>query len=507
MREGLKWSDGVPYTADDIVFWWNDIVRWKGWPTPPPAEMKSVTKVDDYTVRFDFEKPFPNFMYATRGFAGGERGGDGINGTHERSPAHYMKKFHPDYTPMPGMSPQAQMQRLADKNKAARIPYMEDPKKPVIWPWMPVEYREAQYLRMERNPYFWTVDREGNQLPYIDTVESELIYDSDKELIKLKLISGEAHFEQRSMRSTDVPLLAQSPHLDMTKTIATYGAEQGIYVNYNHPDPVKRELYRNPNFRRALSIAIDRKLINETAHMGQGRPGMGMSPPGAYDEKVDGRWTFFDTKKANAMLDECGLSKKDNEGYRLLPNGARFDFTLLFVPNWAEGATETAEIATQNWREVGIRANAHAGTEVSIALRRQNEDFDANERCVFGGLMILDWFPRQDHYAMSQWEWWNSRSTPKPKGVEPTGPMRRLFEIKDEIDAKNTGDNPQVIEKLMQELREIYADQMFGFGIVQDVRHPVPVAKKLRNVWGRKVPLILHFGEEEINFRAWYFAN
>ena len=70
--------------------------------------MKSVTKVDDYTVRFDFEKPFPNFMYATRGFAGGERGGDGINGTHERSPAHYMKKFHPDYAPMPGMSPQAQ---------------------------------------------------------------------------------------------------------------------------------------------------------------------------------------------------------------------------------------------------------------------------------------------------------------------------------------------------------------------------------------------------------------
>jgi peptide/nickel transport system substrate-binding protein len=509
LRKGMKWSDGYPFTTDDIMFWWNDIINWKGHAAPVLTGIKSITQIDEVTVRLDFEDPYPNFLFDTRGFAGGERGWGGINGTHLRVPAHYMKKLHPDYTPTPGMSAEEQMNRLIDSNKSPNVPYMEDTDKPVIWAWKPVEFREGQFLRMERNAYFWTVDREGNQLPYIDYVESEMIYDSDKELIKLKLLSGEAHVEFRSMRSPDVPLLAESPRLDIVKVLPPFGAPQGIYVNYNNPDPVKREVFRNPDFRRALSIAIDRQLINETAHLNQGRPGMGISAPGVFDPDIDGRWTFYDPDKANAMLDDVGLDKRDREGYRLLPNGERFDFTLLFTPDWGEGATETAEIATQNWREVGIRANAHAGTETAITARLETEDWDSNVRCVWGGLMILDWFPALLRWAVSQRTWWDTKDQANPRGVEPEpgSYVRRLLEIKDEIDAKNTGQNPEEIEVLMAELREIYADQMFGFGIVQDVKHPVPVNKNLKNVWGRKSPLILHFGEEEIWFRGWYLEE
>ena len=504
LREGHKWSDGQPFTTADIMFWWNDIINWEGHVAPILTGIAEIIAIDDYTVRFEFGRSYPNFLFDTRGFAGGERGWDGINGTHLRSPAHHMKQYHPDYTPIDGMSAEEQFNRMVDSQKSPNVPYMEDTDKPVLWAWQPVEFRAGQFLRMERNAYFHVVDREGSQLPYIDYVESELIYDSDKELIKLKLLSGEAHMEVRSMRSPDVPLLAESPRLDVVRTSTPFGAPQGMYVNYNNPEPVKREVLRNADFRRAISIAIDRQLINETAHLNQGTPGMGISQPGVFDPDIDGRWTFFDQDRANEMLDSVGLDKRDRDGFRLLPNGERFDFTLLFVPDWGEGATETAEIAVQNWREVGIRANAFSGTETAIQSRRESEDWDAAIRTVFGGLMILDWNPTLEFWAISQRNWWDTKDTANPQGIEPDGYVRRLLELKDEVDANNTGANPEEIAPLMQELREIYADQMFGFGIVQDVRHPVPVSKQLRNVWGRKSPLVLHFGEEEIWFRGWY---
>src|SRR6267378_2054558 len=175
LRRGMKWSDGKPFTADDFVFWFEDIYRNKDLVPTPSAAMAIngkqgvIEKVDTYTVRFKFPEPYymlPDVLAGSTDLAGQAwRGAFGLGGY---APAHYLKQFHPKY------AGQAEVEKKAKDAKFDswvrmffnRSDWSLNPALPVITPWKTVTPINTPTWTLERNPYSVFVDPAGNQLPY-----------------------------------------------------------------------------------------------------------------------------------------------------------------------------------------------------------------------------------------------------------------------------------------------------------------------------------------------------
>ena len=173
LRRGVKWSDGHPFTVDDLIFWYEDVLQNEEITPVVPRDFKrggqvmGLQKVDDYTVRFTFLEP--NGLFIVKLASG--RGYEML-----RYPAHYMKQFHPQY---------ASLEKLEAMSEAAGFDLwrqlfadMHDwrnPDIPRLWPWIVVAPPPARPAVLERNPYYWKVDPAGNQLPYIDRMTFEIL--------------------------------------------------------------------------------------------------------------------------------------------------------------------------------------------------------------------------------------------------------------------------------------------------------------------------------------------
>jgi peptide/nickel transport system substrate-binding protein len=510
LRPGMKWSDGAPFTAHDIVFWYDEIIRSDVREAPlgvggMNSVADTITAVDDFTLHFDFAQPSPLFLFGSRGFGGGEPS------TWERSAAHYMKQFHPKFNPESGVDAQEQFQSMFDAMRQPR--YIEDPNRPVLWGWKPLEYKEGQLARLERNPYFWAVDKMGRQLPYIDYVENFLLGDADAEVIKLKLIAGETNFERRRTSVADVPLLREnedSAGIDIIYTRKPEGSQQGIIINPHHMDSQMREFLGAADFRRALSLAIDRAAINETAYFGLGQPGHGFSDPGVYNEAVDGAWAEFDLEQASELLDGLGLTERDSEGYRTLPDGSALTFTIMYTSGWHPGADETGEISAEGWKAIGLR-----GIAQSVEHRLRNERIASNDWEAWVNPWVGGVWDQDLRYGTGACrtgpiycQWWRSRHLDEADrpGEEPTGKFREMFELEEVI---LTTVDPVERQEALDQRRALLADQLFNIGIVQGLPHVVVASKNLRGVWGRtdEMAYSLGAGDEDYWPRSWFFAD
>ena len=200
-RKGLKWSDGEPVTVDDYLFWWNDMVIDEVVPVVEPAgarvngELMKVEKVDDFAMKFTFAVPNPLFLNCTRAAS--------TTPLNSLSPAHYLKKFHPKYAPE-NKDANALMDRYNQGNN-------HFPDMPVLFPWVCAEYIQGQKAVFERNPYYWKVDSEGNQLPYIDKFEVYIVANDANfsEQVLLRSVAGEINLQVREIAITDVPLVME----------------------------------------------------------------------------------------------------------------------------------------------------------------------------------------------------------------------------------------------------------------------------------------------------------
>ena len=500
LREGMKWSDGHPYTADDIMFWWNDVVQSK-WITEPitmagmNTNTDKVVKVDDYTFRFEFAEPRPKFLVQARG--GWSYGFYGY-------PAHYFKTLHPSYNPQEGMSAEDQFQRLQDILSQNRW-ISREPDAPTILPWRTLAYKEGQLYLLERNPYYFAVDPEGNQLPYFDRVESLTMKDSDKELIKLKALAGEIDYEFRTIALSDYPLYKENEKKLGIQIITfdnVWNAPQGIDINQDYTkDPEVGDLLRTADFRRALSLALDRELINRTAYLGLGQPGQGFSDAGVYDPEIDGSYADYDQARANSMLDSIGLDKKDSEGFRTLANGKKLTLNLMFRSGWGQGSDQVAEIAGDSWREVGLRVNVKVADR---GLRRELIRSNEWQITVYPGVGGWEGYWRYGNsihlFASDEWLWMTSGGE---RGKEPKGILKKFADL--QWTAYNTGD-PAEAKKSFAELRKILADQVFIIGTVGKVPTNIFLNGDIRNVPGQKGKAAIGQGESEyLRIVQWYF--
>ncbi|HRR91843.1 MAG TPA: ABC transporter substrate-binding protein, partial [bacterium] len=269
LREGMKWSDGTPFTTDDIKFWFEDITLNKELtPTFPSwltTEGKPCTfKVrDKYTFTVSFSKPnaiFPMQLAYFGGFV---------------APAHYLKQFHPKYTDSKKLEEMAKdagfqfwYQLFGFKNN-----WLQNPELPSLWAWKLTSAPTATLMVLERNPYYWKIDPAGNQLPYIDKITHELV--QDPEMINMKAVQGDIDMQMRNIRLQNYTLLMENRdkgNYRVFKWTTASGADFMLEPNQNVKDPVLKKLFQDRKFRFALSLAINREEINQLVFLGLGKP-------------------------------------------------------------------------------------------------------------------------------------------------------------------------------------------------------------------------------------------
>lgn len=356
IRRGIKWSDGTPYTADDIVFWMEDVLGNKELTPAVPGLMKAagkpatVTKVDDLTVKVTFAAP--NGLWLRR-----LDGAFGTGNTMHERPKHYLQQFHPKYASnLDGLVKQAGVAHWGElfNQKADRA---ANPELPSLHPWVLKTPLADGRVLAERNPYYWKVDPDGSQLPYIDQVIFELV--ADAEVMLTRGSGGEFDLHMRHFNTQrNKPVLADNREkgnyrfFDISPESMCTGI---IALNLTHKDPMKRAIFANKDFRIGLSHALNREEIIKAIYASQGEPYQAAPRPESefYDEEFAKQYTEYDISRAKEHLDRV-LPKLDGDGLRLGPDGKRFSFTIEIATGFNAEWIDVAELAKGYFRAVGV---------------------------------------------------------------------------------------------------------------------------------------------------------
>jgi peptide/nickel transport system substrate-binding protein len=384
LRRGMKWSDGRPFTADDFTFWFEDIYRNKDLVPTPAAAMSingkpgEVQKVDTYTVKFKFPDPYyllPDVLAGSTQLGG--QAHQGLNGMGGYAPAHYLKQFHPKYVSKDDLDKKVKDAKF--DNWVRLFLFKNDwalnQELPVLTPWKTVTPINTPTWTLERNPYSVFVDTDGNQLPYIDRVVLTLA--ENLEVINLRAIAGEYDFQARHLDLGKVPVFLENQAkggYKLSLDPGDYGGDMIIKFNLSYEaDPEIAKWMNTTDFRRALSLGIDRDQINETFWLGTGTPSSVVPAdsnkynPGPEYRKL---WSTLDVKKANEMLDKVGLGKKDAEGYRLRTDGkGRLRIEIMTLGGQFLQFTQISEMIREQWKKIGIDLTVQE-VERSLAFKR-----------------------------------------------------------------------------------------------------------------------------------------
>jgi peptide/nickel transport system substrate-binding protein len=364
------------------VFWFEDIYRNKDLVPTPSATLAIngkqgvIEKVDTYTVRYRFPEPyfmFPDVLAGSTELAGQMWGYRALGGF---APAHYLKQFLPKY------GNQAELDKKAKDAKfdswvryfLNRNSWEGNPDLPVLSPWKTVTPINTPTWTLERNPYSVYVDTAGNQLPYIDKVVLTLA--ENLEVLNLRAIAGEYDYASRHVDLGKLPVLLENQQKGNYKVHLDPGDYCDLIIKFNlnyDADPEIGKWFNTADFRRALSLGIDRDQINETFWLGTGTPGSVVPVdsnkynPGPQYRKL---WATLDIKKANEMLDKLGLAKKDAEGYRLRADGkGRLRIEIMTLGGQFVQYTQISEMIREQWKKIGIDLTVQE-VERSLALKR-----------------------------------------------------------------------------------------------------------------------------------------
>jgi peptide/nickel transport system substrate-binding protein len=485
LRTGLKWSDGKPFTADDILFWYEEIYQNKALVATPIPELQvggkpaRITKRDDYTVVFEFPEPYFLFVDILAGdtlIGGGQATGSArASFMGGYAPAHYLKQFLPKFSSEDEVTRKAKALGFDSwvSYIRNRTNWALNPDLPTLGPWKTVSPINTPTWGMERNPYYWAVDTAGNQLPYIDRIVMNLA--ENLEVLNLRAIAGDYDLQERHISLNKLPVFIENQkkgnytvRLDTSQS----GADAAMLVNtaYEADAEVSKWL-KNRDFRRALSMGIDRDQINEAFWLGIGTAGsaapaddVAINPGKEYRKK----WAALDVKQANALLDKIGLTKKDGEGYRLRTDGkGRLRIELMTVGGQFIPYTQVAEMIRQQWKKIGVDADVKE-TERSLAFTKTA---NAEHQAMFwsvGGSENLYLFPRhvlpvdpaECHLGMPFARWYASNGA---QGKKPDNPeMLRAFDLLRSAAGKKEAERV----KIAKEIWKILVEECWAIGIV-----------------------------------------
>ncbi len=487
LRKGHRWSDGHPFTAEDFRYWWEDVANNPELsPAGPPRVMMVDDEparfevIDETTVRFSWSKPNTRFLPRIAG----------ASPLFVYRPAHYLKQYHENYAD-PGKLKRA-LRRARTRNWAAlhnrldNLYRFDNPKQPTLQPWVNRSRPPATRFVAERNPYYHRIDSEGRQLPYIDKV---YLLVSDPKLIAAKAGTGEIDLQARNLAFSNFRFLKENEaeyDFDTYLWNIAKGAHIALFPNLNVADPEWRELMRNVDFRRALSLSIDRSLINESLYFGLAIEGNNTVLPSSplFKQAFQTYWAAYDPEQAEAILDNLGLNQFNDEDVRLLPSGRPLEIIVETAGEDTE-QIDVLELIRENWAEIGVKLYIKPSQREVF----RNRVFSGEaQMSVWSGLengVPTAQMSPQELAPTSQqqlhWpKWGQYYETSGKAGVAHDLP--EVIELDRLLRQWRAARNNEERSRIWQEMLEIHAQNVFTIGVISGVKQPVVVKRGLRNV-------------------------
>ena len=493
IRKNLKWSDGTPVTTADIQFayddMWNNIALNPVFPSAfsTGGEPAKLNVIDDYTFELSFAKPYPSFQYVIckQGFT-----------SQLFVPSNYLQQFHENYIDKAELAKMTQEggfetwnQLFTDKNS-----FYNNPDLPNLYAWKLESISEDKLTRkFVRNPYYFKVDTEGNQLPYLDYQQVQ--YVDNAETLKMMTLAGDNEYIGAPIGEVfaDWPIYAENAEAGNYRMItgqSDFGHIFLVMPNLSSQDPQKGQLLANKDFRIALSHAINRdELISLFVTVGdfKGTPAQ-QSPVEAspyYDDELTKEYTEYNVDKANELLDGIGLTERGSDGFRLGLDGKPMSFVATiptYSPLWVDGGTLIAKY----WREVGLNVEAKP-----VSPEIWNETVQANKldftihSTGSGGLLVIN-SDGIDAYSMPYVGWmqrWGVGfvqyiNSEGKEGVEPPEFVYEMNKLREEILYEA---DPAIADAKVQDLLNIWKENFPIMGISRPLPSWFLMSNDLKN--------------------------
>ncbi|MBV9377328.1 MAG: ABC transporter substrate-binding protein [Alphaproteobacteria bacterium] len=486
LRKGHKWSDGEPFTSEDFRYWFEDVAQNKylspsGLPISmlPQGEGPRFEVLSETIVRYSWTRPNPLFLPDLAG----------PSPLFIYRPSHYLKQFHQKYAEkdvLDTLVKQANQRNWAALHNKLDTMYRNDnPDLPSLEPWILKTKPPSDRFVFERNPYYYRIDKQGNQLPYIDRV---ILSIADSKIIPAKTGAGESDLQARYLRFDNYTFLKASEernHYKVWLWRTGPGSQLALYPNLNANDEVWRSLVRDLRFRRALSLAVDRHEINQVIYFGLAIEGQNTLLPQSplFEPRFRKAWASFDPHEANRLLDLIGLAKA-SDGFRQLPDGRPLE---IIVENSGESTeqSDVLELIRDSWRRIGIKLFAKP-SQLTLFRRRvfSGETLMSIDKGIENGLATAampPWEFAPTTQQQLEWPKWGQYYETKGAAGEPPS-LPSAIQLKDLYGEWLAAVSDEEHTRVWHDMLQIWAEEVFSIGTVAGVLQPIVVSAKLRNI-------------------------
>ena len=493
LREGHKWSDGVELSSENAIWWYENVLlneqiapnqRYDN--VRQQQNLTGITANGQWSFITSYSVPNPTLpLGVVRGEAWGL-----IGGLNFMVPHHYLQDFHADFVEadvLQEVVDSFDLQTWEQLWLQGPIAFfINNPDLPIVGAWPVTTPVPTDQLVQTRNAYYFQVDEEGNQLPYIDRITHTLY--ENQESFNLLVISGEVDVQFRHVQLRDFPLLKENEEGgDYTVKVWISDSTSGYRIN---PEPRNDDgeiieeqavITRQADLRRALSLAINREELNLVVFNGLSNPS-GWGPiqgSPIYDPKYDQMWADYDLDRANELLDGIGLDQRDGNGFRQRPDGETFVLRMDVDASPGTANSDMHELVRGYWEAVGVRTVINP-MERSL---RETVQFSYRWSVILSGAsntsvpLSFDLYHEGPGGGYRNW-----RDDPSdPLAAEPPADSR-FIEMIQLIEEAYTMTDFDAAHAKLQEAMDIFYDEVYAIGTVGGSSVPVVVSNRVRNV-------------------------
>ncbi len=485
LREGMKWSDGQPFTADDVLFYWEHMLTKETFgkkiydayysvdPVSGEKALAEVKKVDDYTFTVTHKYPSVQFLERVA-----------IDNKWFFAPAHFHKTILPEFVGDEKTLEITKQWGYEDPKQflvETGYYYWLYPQIPTLRPWIAKTDANSDQFIMERNPYYWKTDEAGQQLPYMDRIVENKIQDPSQKL--LGTLSGEYNFG--TFDASDFTVLKENEKKGSFRVIPwtqPTWSSNGIQLNQTTKDPNLRKLFQDIRFREAISIGVNRMEVSDIVTNGLADPIQASVPEGVvgYQEGWAQQWAEFDPDRANRLLDEIGLTKRDKNNFRMFEDGS--DVTLTVYES-DPNKNAFLELLKKYFEDLGLKTNIKLVDNGALFdLKYANEVPIHTENISVANValrpdtlvplrIITPWFGHYGLYSQSG----------GTEGEKPEGDVAEILNIWNKVKASKSADE---INQLANEIYKIHMKNQWVIGYAGPTPTLLVAANNMHNIPG-----------------------